>query len=60
MKTTQTVISVLTVFILFSCTSQQQNVVNMHSDNGDGTYTNPVIYSDFPDLDVKFLKGGLF
>jgi beta-xylosidase len=23
-----------------------------HSDNGDGTYTNPVIYSDFPDPDV--------
>jgi beta-xylosidase len=22
------------------------------SDNGDGTYTNPVIYSDFPDPDV--------
>ena len=24
----------------------------LHSDNGDGTYTNPVIYSDFPDPDV--------
>jgi len=24
----------------------------MHSDNGDGTYTNPLIYSDFPDPDV--------
>jgi len=24
----------------------------MQSDNGDGTYTNPVIYSDFPDPDV--------
>ena len=24
----------------------------MQSDNGDGTYTNPVIYSDFPDSDV--------
>ena len=22
------------------------------SDNGDGTFTNPVIYSDVPDLDV--------
>ena len=22
------------------------------SDNGDGTYTDPVIYSDFPDPDV--------
>ena len=24
----------------------------VHSDNGDGTYTNPVIMSDFPDVDV--------
>jgi beta-xylosidase len=24
----------------------------MQSDNGDGTYTNPVIYSDYPDPDV--------
>ena len=24
----------------------------MHIDNGNGTYTNPVIYSGFPDLDV--------
>ncbi len=24
----------------------------LQSDNGDGTYTNPVIYSDFPDPDV--------
>ena len=23
-----------------------------HSDNGDGTYTNPLIYADFPDPDV--------
>ena len=25
---------------------------NQHSDNGDGTYTNPVISADFPDPDV--------
>ncbi len=25
---------------------------NIHSDNGDGTYTNPVIPADFPDPDV--------
>jgi len=25
---------------------------NIHSDNGDGTYTNPVISADFPDPDV--------
>jgi beta-xylosidase len=25
---------------------------NIHADNGDGTYTNPVITSDFPDIDL--------
>lgn len=25
---------------------------NIHGDNGDGTFTNPVISSDFPDVDV--------
>ncbi|HYJ64174.1 MAG TPA: family 43 glycosylhydrolase, partial [Parafilimonas sp.] len=25
---------------------------NVHSDNGDGTYTNPLISADFPDPDV--------
>lgn len=25
---------------------------NVHGDNGDGTFTNPVISSDFPDVDV--------
>jgi hypothetical protein len=24
----------------------------LQSDNGNGTYTNPVIYSDYPDPDV--------
>ena len=28
------------------------NAQKLQSDNGDGTYTNPVIYSDFPDPDV--------
>jgi beta-xylosidase len=31
----------------------------MHSDNGDGTYTNPVIAADFPDPDV-ILAGDAF
>ncbi|MDP2039167.1 MAG: family 43 glycosylhydrolase, partial [Ignavibacteria bacterium] len=44
---------VLCFFLLLSVTpfvfsSAQQ----LQSDNGDGTYTNPVIYSDFPDPDV--------
>jgi beta-xylosidase len=25
---------------------------NVHSDNGNGTYTNPLISADFPDPDV--------
>jgi beta-xylosidase len=33
----------------FSCLLSAQKT---HSDNGDGTFTNPVIYSDFPDPDV--------
>lgn len=40
--------SILFLFhFLFPLSAQQTQ-----SDNGDGTYTNPVIYSDFPDPDV--------
>jgi beta-xylosidase len=35
-------------FVPLTVTSSQK----LQSDNGDGTYTNPVIYSDFPDPDV--------
>ena len=28
------------------------NAQNVHGDNGDGTYTNPIISADFPDPDV--------
>jgi beta-xylosidase len=38
------------LFLIFSL-----NIVhaqNVHSDNGNGTYTNPIISSDFPDPDV--------
>lgn len=37
------------VFIIASCS---RIVQEFHSDNGDGTYTNPVIAADFPDPDV--------
>jgi beta-xylosidase len=37
----------LIILSLISLTAQQ-----MQSDNGDGTYTNPIIYADFPDPDV--------
>ena len=33
------------------------NAQKLHSDNGDGTFTNPVIASDFPDPDVIFVNG---
>ncbi len=36
------------LFLTISILSAQ----NIHSDNGDGTYTNPVIPADFPDPDV--------
>jgi len=40
-------------FLLISLLpSVSLNSQKMQSDNGDGTYTNPVIYSDFPDPDV--------
>jgi len=37
----------LILFVTVHATAQKDQ-----SDNGDGTYTNPVIYSDFPDPDV--------
>jgi beta-xylosidase len=41
-------ISLIVLLIPFGNLIAQQ----MQSDNGDGTYTNPVIYSDYPDPDV--------
>ncbi len=40
--------------ILFLCLALSTNVLaqKMRSDNGDGTFTNPVIAADFPDPDV--------
>jgi len=39
----------LWAILLTPATLKAQSV---HSDNGDGTYTNPVIMADFPDVDV--------
>ena len=39
-------------FVLVLLPFIQLPAQKMQSDNGDGTYTNPVIYSDFPDPDV--------
>jgi beta-xylosidase len=41
------VILLLVFLIWTNCVGQK-----MQSDNGDGTYTNPLIYADFPDPDV--------
>src|SRR6478735_2636686 len=42
-------IQILLLLIFISNITSAQNV---HSDNGDGTYTNPLISADFPDPDV--------
>jgi len=44
--------AILAILILSSCASINSNTQKTQSDNGDGTYTNPVIASDFPDPDV--------
>jgi beta-xylosidase len=36
----------------FSCKAPGPESFKLHSDNGDGTYTNPVIAADYPDPDV--------
>lgn len=38
--------------VILALLSINVSAQKLHSDNGDGTYTNPVIYSDFPDPDV--------
>jgi len=44
--------AILVILVLSSCTSINSHTLKMQSDNGDGTYTNPVIAADFPDPDV--------
>ena len=39
-------------FLLLLLLSLNLLAQQTQSDNGNGTYTNPVIYSDFPDPDV--------
>ncbi len=43
---------ILFTISLLSCFSLPLSAQQAQSDNGDGTFTNPVIYSDFPDPDV--------
>lgn len=48
-KLNKGLLSVFAIMLLFTMHSGGQQ---LQSDNGDGTYTNPVIYADFPDPDV--------
>lgn len=49
MKKISRAIQILLFALIIGNTIAAQNI---HSDNGDGTYTNPVIPADFPDPDV--------
>lgn len=42
----------ITILLLLLFISSRTIAQNVHSDNGDGTYTNPLISADFPDPDV--------
>jgi len=43
---------VLVCFLVIFFCADHSSAQNVHSDKGNGTYTNPVISADFPDLDV--------
>lgn len=40
------------ILMVQSCTVPVQTTASLSSDNGDGTYTNPVINADYPDPDI--------
>lgn len=50
MKMIRTGMAMMVALTLFTTTSIRAQ--KFHSDNGDGTFTNPVIAADFPDPDV--------
>jgi beta-xylosidase len=52
MHLSRTFVISLIIYALMSCGTQKQDNFKVHSDNSDGTYTNPVIAADFPDPDV--------
>ena len=45
------------ILMVQSCTVPVQTTASLSSDNGDGTYTNPVINADYPDPDIILLYG---
>jgi len=53
MKTIKNLLNRLSIVLLMlTISSSAIKAQKTHSDNGDGTYTNPVIAADFPDPDV--------
>jgi beta-xylosidase len=50
--TTRLIHCTATILWLLSVTGPELNAQQFTSDNGDGTYTNPLIAADFPDPDV--------
>ncbi|MFZ1291012.1 MAG: glycoside hydrolase 43 family protein [Melioribacteraceae bacterium] len=46
---------IIFLFIMFVLATNSLLSQKLHSDNGDGTFTNPVIAADFPDPDVIFV-----
>ena len=40
------------LILISACETNTESTFKLHSDNGDGTYTNPVIAADYPDPDV--------
>ena len=43
---------VIKTLLLLALTANSASAQNVHSDNGNGTYTNPLISADFPDPDA--------
>lgn len=46
------IVAVIGVLVLPSCLTHSFNTSMLSSDNGDGTYTNPIINADYPDPDI--------
>ncbi len=40
-------------YLLFSCNTQQNSMTGSWGDQGDGTYKNPILNADYPDVDVE-------
>ncbi|MBW4888505.1 glycoside hydrolase 43 family protein [Mucilaginibacter sp. HMF5004] len=52
MKTLTSIIIKVSIFFILILMISKLFAQSLHSDNGNGTYTNPVIPADFPDPDV--------